>query len=92
MTRRINAIGAAVRALHHARFSEGMEALADTPEKERLGRFSAGQECRSNQVAFAHVGRFSEGQQLLAETPPKELRGRFSESREARSRQLHLAA
>jgi hypothetical protein len=92
MTRRTNGISSIVGGVDHARFSAGMEALEETPEKEHRGRFSAGQECRPSDVPGWHVGRFSEGQQLLAETPREQHRGRFSEGQEVSSRNLHLAA
>jgi hypothetical protein len=68
-----------VQPLHAGRFSDGIEQLADTPEKRRIGRFSTGIERRPQTPAKLRRGRFSEGIEQLPETPSKVRRGSFAD-------------
>jgi hypothetical protein len=62
-------------------FGEGLEDEVETPEEERVGRFSLGEEeLPEEDPEKEHRGRFSEGQEdLPEEDPEKHVERRFSE-------------
>jgi hypothetical protein len=61
------------------RFSEGLEALPQTPDKLHRGRFSEGVEQLPETPLKRHPGRFSDGLEMVPETPAKLRRGTFAD-------------
>jgi hypothetical protein len=64
------------------RFSEGIEQLPDTPQKQMTGRFSCGIERWPNTPEKTVTRRFSHGTEQLPDTPQKRALGRFSHGTE----------
>jgi hypothetical protein len=60
------------------RFSEGIEQLPETREKQLTGRFSCGVEQSPNTPEKTLTRRFSHGLEQLQDTPQKRALGRFS--------------
>jgi hypothetical protein len=62
-------------------FAEGQDAPVKTPEDERVGRFSEGEEqLPEADPEKRHEGRFSEGEEQLPESDPeKHVEGSFGD-------------